>query len=93
MQQAPKVCTSPGEEVQADFSLYEFARAFMMPDCLPRIPTLPSPCTQGEAWLRHWKLVRIRPTILRNEPSTAAASAEVRSKPLPYSGVCDKQLF
>ena len=39
------------------------------------------------------KLVRIRPTFLRNEPSAASASADGWSKPHPYSGVCDKHQF
>ena len=31
------------------FRFYEFAQPFMLSYLVPRIPTLPSPCEQGEA--------------------------------------------
>ena len=35
------------------FGFYEFAQRFCLTDVVPRIPSLPSPCKQGEAWGRH----------------------------------------
>ena len=59
----------------------EFAEAFMMTNCLLRIP--PSPCKQGEAWLRHLKLVRIRPAFFETNLLLPLLTQRSGASPIP----------